>query len=416
MKKSIFMKALIYMTTALLMLCSSLLTGCEIHDTSADAVSADTEISDLIIILGAHGNAYAPDLTLIEDTVLSACFQGAEIKLIVDDGNPFVLETYKIPKIDENLSDSNKNKKARSYAKQVLDVCQSARAKTEEVNTFSALSLAERCVSDDTANSTELIILDNMLPTTGMINFSESPLFSINIETLDLSFSEKLQKLSNININIYGIGEVAGNQAKLSIQDYSTLTSFWEMFFKNIGNSNTKIYSTPSKNIEILENLPKVSPVAVSLDGNCIPDCAENDTEVLADGVVYSFDTEYISFEVNSAEILNRDQAAESLADLADYLKTHPQPIVLVGMTATSGTSESSRELSLERAKAVKALLQESLDVESHIMCIGTGHDSSNKFHKYDLDSNGHLIEKIASKNRTVLVMSEETAKQNNIL
>lgn len=410
MKKSIFKKVLIYMTTALLLF---LLTGCTEHgDDKNKKTSANTEISDLIIILGAHGNAYAPDLTLIEDKVLSACYQGAEIQLIVSDGNPFLLETYKIPEIDKNLSESNKEKKARSYAKQVLSTCQSARVKTEEVNTFSALSLAERCVDEDTVSTTELVILDTMLPTIGMINFSESPLFSMNVETSASSFSGKLPRLSNININIYGIGEVAGDQAVLSNRDYNTLTSFWEMFFKSIGNSKTNINAAPSKNVEVFEDMPKVSVVAVSSDDNLI----EDNKEAFADGIVYNFDTKYISFDTNSAEILNRDQAIESLIELSECLKTSPQPIVVVGMTATSGSAESSRELSLERAMAVKSLLQEELGVESQITCIGTGHDSTNRFHKNDLDSDGHLIERIAQENRTVLVMSEATAKQNGLL
>lgn len=409
MKKSIFKKVLIYMTTALLLF---LLTGCMEHgDDKNKKTSASTEISNLIIILGAHGNAYAPDLTLIEDKVLSACYQGATIQLIVDDGTPF-LETYRIPQIDENLSDSNKDRKARSYAKQVLSTCRSARAKTEEVDSFSALSLAERCVNEDTASTTELVILDTMLPTIGMINFSESPLFSMNVETSAAAFSGKLTKLSDININVYGIGEVAGDQASLSNQDYDTLTLFWEMFFKSIGNNKTKINVVPSKNAEVLEDMPKVSVVAVSSDDNRI----EDNKEAFVDGIVYNFDMEYISFDINSAEILNRDQAIESLIELSECLKTSPQPIVVVGMTATSGEAESSRELSLERAMAVKSLLQEELGVESQITCIGTGHDSTNRFHKNDLDSNGHLIERIAQENRTVLVMSEATAKQNGLL
>ena len=412
----IFMRLSSIMATLLLLLCGSVLTGCT-NCQGSEPIKSDKEISNLIIILGAHANSNAPDLTLIEDTVLSACSQGAEIKVIIDDGEPFIAETFNIPEIADNLSDSNKEKKARSYAKQVLSACQSAKAKTEEVDSFSALSLAERCVEEDTANNTELVILDTMLPTIGMVNFSESPLFSMNVEQLAASFSGKLSNLCDIKITAYGIGDVAGEQPRLSNIDYNNLILFWKTFFKSIGNSDANIQRIPSKALESYEDLPRVSVVPVSIDE---PDTmfvdTENNTQALADGIVYSFDTKYITFNVNSAEILNEEQAMASLRELADYLKTYPQPIVLVGMTATSGSAESSRELSLERAMAVKSLLQEKLGVESQITCIGTGHDSTNRFHKNDLDSDGHLIERIAQENRTVLVMSEATAKQNDLL
>jgi outer membrane protein OmpA-like peptidoglycan-associated protein len=88
-----------------------------------------------------------------------------------------------------------------------------------------------------------------------------------------------------------------------------------------------------------------------------------------------------IEFRFNSTELTERGQ--EALADLVDMLKTErPSRIGLVGHTDTCGSAEYNRQLSENRARAVKAALEERLRdyfaAESHRLTIdasGRGFD-----------------------------------------
>ena len=363
--------------------------------------SAETP-SKLIIISGNHANAYQPDWQLLEDKITEACRKNSEIQLIIDDGKPFV-NSVNLEKINTSLSEKNFSEKAKKNAVEVLAACMTTAAQTEEVDVFSALSLAERCVDPDAEN--DIVIIDSMLSTKGAINFIETPVFALDIESSVKSFENTLPNLRNTTISIYGLGEVAGEQQALSSDDYDTLTKFYSSLFEKIG-CDFRIDRTPySTRTEPDSSLPNVSECLVR----------ENTSKMntLSDGTVYELPTEALLFQPDTANFTDKEKSKEKLSDFAEKA-ADTDNITLVGMTASFGDAESSRTLSLQHAEAVKALLQE-LGVQANITCIGKGFDPS-PLHTPDLNADGSLNETAAQKNRTVLAMTEKTAKDYGLI
>ena len=356
----------------------------------------------LIIVSGNHGNAYQPDWTLIEDSISEACSRNAEIQLIIDDGKPFV-NSINLEKIDTSLSKNNFNNKVKENTAKVIASCMTTTAQTEEVDVFEALNLAERCIDLNTSN--EIIIIDSLLSTTGKINFTEAPLFSLDIENSAKSFENTLPNFENVNVTVYGLGEVSGEQSVLSSDDYNTLCCFWFDFFTTVG-CDIRIDRTPYSNRkEPDSSLPNVTACPVTEDSSEISE--------LKDNTFYELPPETLSFQPDTADFTDRDSAKEKLSDFAEKLND-TDSIVLVGMTASVGDAESSRTLSLQRAEAVRGLLQES-EVKSNITCTGKGFDA-NPLHTPDLNADGTLNETAAVRNRTVLAMTEKTARKYGLI
>lgn len=382
---------------------------------------APEKTNDLIIVLNNSSNRPLADLSLIYDEVEEACATGSNISIIVDDGTPFVAESIKIPAIDVSKSSANQKRDIQKYTFQVLEVCQNAVSKTAEIDTYSALSLAERSINPE--NETKIVMLDSLLPTTGKIDFSEKPLYLTDIDETMEHFSslDSFKNLSCTKLNIYGVGEVAGEQPNLSSDDYNKLLSFWSEFFEKTGCSNVNISRKPytvRKNAP--DNLPEVSVCIVSQDTNkiAVSNSEENKMpETIQDNTIIEFDSEMIAFSPDTAEIINKEEAMKKLGTIAEQIKnTTDQPVVLAGMTATYGDAASSRALSLNRAEAVKSLFVDELGVPSDkIICIGTGYNN-NKLHINDLNADGSLNEKNARQNRKVVAMTESTARESGII
>lgn len=375
---------------------------------------------DIIVVLGNTSNRPLADLSLIYDDIEQACSENANISLIVDDGKPFLAKSMRIPEIDKNKSATNQKRDIQNYTSQVLSVCKNAMAQTAEIDSYSALSLADRMI--DPSHETKIVILDSMLSTTGKINFAEKPLYLTNIEETVQSFSESLTYLSNAEIDIYGIGEVSSGQPQLSEDDYNKLIKFWSEFFETTGCSNVNISKKPYTVHENAPgNLPEVSVCIVSQDTNKISvDSGEVTTsenpEKLLDNTVIEFDSEIISFSPDTADILNREEAVRRISNIAGKINNTEQPVILVGMTATYGDPESSEELSLKRAEAVKSLFVGELGVSADkIICIGTGYNK-NRLRTEDVKSDGSLDEEKARLNRKVVAMTEATARQADII
>ena len=363
--------------------------------------SAETP-SKLIIISGNHANAYQPDWQLLEDKITEACKKNSEIQLILDDGKPFV-NSVNLEKIDTSLSEKNFSEKAKKNTVEVLAACMTTAAQTEEVDVFSAISLAERCVDPDAEN--EIVIIDSMLSTKGAINFIETPVFALDIESSVKSFENMLPNLRNTTISVYGLGEVAGEQQALSSDDYDTLTKFYSSLFEKIG-CDFRIDRTPYlTRTEPDSSLPNVS--------ECLVREETGKMNTLSDGTVYELPPEALSFRPDTANFTDKEKSKEKLSDFAEKI-ADTDNITLVGMTASFGDAESSRTLSLQRAEAVKALLHE-LGVQVNITCIGKGFDP-NPLHTPDLNADGSLNETAAQKNRTVLAMTEKTAKDYGLI
>lgn len=104
-------------------------------------------------------------------------------------------------------------------------------------------------------------------------------------------------------------------------------------------------------------------------------------------------------FNGDEATFVDRDDAVSELSPIVDYLLEHPDyTVILAGTTATAGTNEQCKELSLRRAEAVRQLMIDMGTSETQIKhVIGLGYD--HEFHVEDLNADGSLNEKNAPEN-----------------
>ena len=84
--------------------------------------------------------------------------------------------------------------------------------------------------------------------------------------------------------------------------------------------------------------------------------------------------------------------------------------INIAGMTATYGDSESCKELSLERANAVKNIIMQADPSikESQMVVLGLGY-ADNDLRVQDI-INGEFVEEQAQKNRAVYILGENAS------
>lgn len=393
-------------------------TGCE---TRSDNYVEKTPYN-LILIAGMHCNAKTPDFDLISEELLNAVSNAATVTIIVNDGNPYVFDTVSIPEISSKLSQSNQEKKRNAYARHLKEIFKNASAKCAEVDIYSSIALAARCVTD---SSDVVVMLDSGLSTTGRINFTKTTISRIDTAafTETILNGKYMLDMHGATVELYGLGETIGRQPNLSVSDYNSLVSFYQFFFSSV-NAKTNIHTQPYGTSEGVNSDYDVSICPVSSDVCKIPTtpdaytddkAAEDNTPVMeettpiVDGVVIDIPTTAVGFLPDSADLISPTTAVEALGDLSKTLKASDDDIVLVGMTATSGNADSAKKLSVERANTVMTLLNE-LGVNTiQYVAVGTGYDP-NPFRVNDLDSNGHLIEEKARQNRTVLLMTKKTA------
>ena len=138
---------------------------------------------------------------------------------------------------------------------------------------------------------------------------------------------------------------------------------------------------------------------------------AETTVTPVIDEVV-RFDETSIKFKSNTAELADKDKAAAALKPIGEILKNNPDlTVYLAGMTASVGGD--GKQLSLERAEAVKSLLLDMGANEEQISCVGLGR-AENFLRVKDLDNDGNLIEQKAKLNRAVFLFGSDsdTAKK----
>jgi len=105
---------------------------------------------------------------------------------------------------------------------------------------------------------------------------------------------------------------------------------------------------------------------------------------------------------MNSATLRDPAAARDSVSLMAAQIIAGGGHVTLTGTTATDGTPESRRKLSLQRAEAVKQLLIAAGVRADLISTAGVGTDHPQ--HVQDLDAAGKLIAEKAMQNRAVFL------------
>ena len=415
-------KKLSRLTVIFLMIWTMILSACA-GTNAAKHKSEKRKELHLAVILGYHNNAPKINLGLIENLIYEACLSYGKITLICDDGSPYSL-VVDIPEQQKGLTESKYKSIANEQTKEILEAASRMSAKTEQVNTLNAVQLGARSLrsAEDESDSVEIIrkmvILDSCLSTTGALDFTKSRLDGISPDDIVRQLQDlgELPDMSVIDeVTVYTCGDTAGKQTPLTEANKEILKNVWSSLFEASGVTAVIKDDLPLSGFYDPDKLPAVSTIAVEQASVNITS-EEKTEEVLQTGVVISFDETSISFKPGTAELADHGMARKSLEYTIGFLSSHPDfELLICGTTACWGGEAYCRDLSLQRAGAIRDLLIESGIAGNRLSVAGVGYSFSD-FYTYDQTEGGKLDETIAPLNRTVKIMDLHSDTAGKVL
>ena len=386
------------------------LTGCKEVDTNDEQHS-----TAIAIVLGNHSNAYAlnlsnPDLV----SVVSKATANGFVSVICADGKPYVAsaDIYVVPEQYRQADPKKLEADARQKATKILSSLVYVKAQTPELDSLTALSQAVRSLSSAPVGSEKIIyVIDAGLSTTGILDFREN-LLEADPDAIADQLAERnaIPDFSGITVKWQQLGDVALPQQSLSHAQVQILGAIWTAIIEKGGGKLEISDIPPGQTINDSTGFPKISVVnlppekAITFEKEEIVIEIEEDTPIV-------FTEKQVQFIGDTAKYVDARKAEEVLKPIAEYMIANPDfKGLLVGTTATGG-KDACLNLSLNRAKSVRDTLISMGVPDDRLITLGLGFD--NPWHIGDADSDGILIEKLASQNRKVVLMAadSETAK-----
>ena len=347
-------------------------------------------------VLGAHNNFPVVNVSQFYTDVYDACYSYGSAAAVAVSGSSQVAVNYDITPPSIRVDADKRRQLAGASTATVLRTLQAVSADAPEVDTLGAIMLGRDLLVKKDASQKVLVIVDSMLSTTPLLDFSSSNLIEQDPEEIVAQLEQRhaIPDLSGIKVRVMGLGQVCGDQLPLTADYAYRLREIWTAILQTSCCLSLEIDPTPLGGTAP-KDLPYVSTVPVVAD-------ALSFSEAAAMPDVIRFDETAIKFSGDSAEFSEPDRARETLLPIADVLQDAPETkIVLAGMTASVG--DDGVALSLARAEAVKSVLAEAGANPTYITCIGLGR-RNNCLRVNDLDDNGCLVEEYAKLNRAVFL------------
>lgn len=373
-----------------IMLMTLLLTGCP--DNSKKPVA-------MAVVWGIRSNQPIPTVNTVQKSLEDACESYGSITIVINDGSPHTLFTQDIENPGDLTEYALEQIKGNQIA-QISNLLNTHAAVNPEADTLESIKLCIRELNSLTEEEPDaikkLVIFDSGLSTAGYLNFASSQdyLHRDAEEVVDyLKANEALPHLDGIVIEWYLLGDTSLPQEKLSDAEKNNLRRIWQAIISAGGGSVTFKENTPGTG-QWKDKLPDVTTVSSML----------------------VYDETQIAFVKNKAVFLNEEEAVSVLKQLATKLKANPnQRKLICGTTATWGSQKSCEKLSLERANTVKRTLVKLGVNENQIVTIGLGF-ANDPWHYDDIDTNGHMIESQAIKNRRIVIIDRNSSMAKKLL
>lgn len=368
----------------------------------SDNYKSPDKAESLAIVVANRRNTYpAINSDKVFDYINRVVSSYGNISIIEEDGHPYVVDSLQIKKPTKSgLSKKQIARINEENTNAVLDILSECEPKTAEADTLKALKLAANELHSTDNDNKTLIVLSNGLSTTGSLNFTKDNLLYADAKEIasQLNDMAEIPDLNGINVIWFGLGFTTQPQTELNSDSIVNLKAIWTEII-NAGNAESVSFATDNVLFENDQSsYPEVSCVTV-MANELIIDNLENKITVL--------DEELLAFKSDSTEFVDDDKAIDALKPIAEYMSENKNyNILLAGTTATVGSQDKCKGFSLKRADKVKKILVSMGIDEERIHAIGMGYN--HPYHINDIDANGLLIENIAKKNRSVIIINSE--------
>lgn len=385
MKKTIFFLLMLAM--------AGILSGCSENSKS------DMAIDNAIILAGNHSNSIRPDYAMIKEAIENIAYKYGDVCVIVDDGDPYIAWNESIPEQKKGLSQSKRLSIAESQANQIIELLNSQEcyAQTEGLDILTSFKIADRVLHTDQylSERTIIYVFDTGL-STDKIDFTELDMEANSAEEIVEKLREEkmIPDLMNIDVVWYGLCDVAEPQEELTNEQREGIKEIWTAIL-NAAGANVQFKSDISTDTFDIE-LPSIKVVpsrSVIITWDLTPEPSTPPQP----------SREKIQFIPDRSEFVDYDEAVKVLEEWAFFLIEHPDITVYVIGTTATGNMEFCKELSTNRAIAVKEILVSYGVPESQLIPRGLGYWAP--WHIPDEDEYGRQIEQYAYENRRVIIM-----------
>jgi len=346
-----------------------------------------------VIAAAARTGSAAPQVTGKVASVLE--------HLLEEQGYITLLDTDRSPSVvDEGAMTSDKGNDAAVAAdmelhrQQLYRGLRGAKANDPQADPLTALDTAARTVHARGTTGT-VVLVDSGLQTTGALRYATSDLLLASGSDVvgHLRSTRQLPDLSGITVLLVGLGDTAKPQTRVDSATRGRLVEQWTAISSAAGATCVEVDSQP-----LTTSPPADLPEVMRVD---VPEPAEPELPDDRQAPV-PLREDSVGFLDDSAELRDPTAASKSLERLAQHIVAGHYRVSLVGTTATAGTEEGRRTLSLQRANAVRNLLVDLGVPEDRIKTRGVG--IHHPLHVDDLDKSGNLIPGAAVKNRAVFL------------
>lgn len=393
MKK--FKKLLAVVFTVLLV--ATAFTGCKNNNATSVESTYDGPVSAVIGVANTVNNA-SIDVNNALGTKLEEILSkdGSSISYYEIDGKCYELGNTKC-EYQAGSSKSNKKLKLNTNLFKVSGAIKDATPKTAEIDMLYALTTMSSAVINNaygTSNPKEMIIVSNLISTTGPINFADNTIY---FETDDYAafLKDNMPDMTGIKVTWF-VTEATGNQERLENKDKNNLKAFYTKLITTAGGTVEFIDETGDDGTADRSSWPDVSTVDIR---------RETFNNTTLDVTL----EEHTLFNSDSTEWVDEAEAERVLQDLVDGINFSSNITVVAGSTATTSSSEQQHiEFSKKRADRVKDKLVSLGADENKLVSVGIG-KSYKKYRVPDTDEFDNEANK--AKNRCVFIISGDTEK-----
>jgi outer membrane protein OmpA-like peptidoglycan-associated protein len=342
----------------------------------------------LAIVVGAHSNMPAPELSGVADAELeTAVVAESYLALVVADGKPFESATGRLLASDEN--DTARDQDREANRRMVRGGLADAAAVTPEVDLLGALDVAARSISSASGRHA-VVVVDSGLSTVAPLDFTEPGMLDADPAELaaSLAAAGELPALDGADVVFQGLGDTADPQPAIGRAQRTNLIAIWTAIAEAAGAGDVRVEESQLDG-DAPAGRPHVSIVPPGSSVECTPGRV-----VLTGGDV--------AFRADSAEFVDAAAAAETLRPIAAQLATGGLTATVTGTTARVGDDAGQERLSRERAQAVADTLAGLGVPAGALTVVGLG----SHFPEYVVDSDtaGNLVPAAAAANRKVVI------------
>lgn len=222
----------------------------------------------LAVVAGEAANSPTHDYTgeVLSSLLTTLCRQGGHLTLVEADGAPYLLYSEAVAAPDASLTGNKQDQIVQAQAAQAAAfLTENAVPKTAEVDFVAALDLAARGLQGQAGNRV-LYAAFNGLSTAGPMDFTQNLLRADPEAVADaLEAQGNLVDLSGVHVVLTGLGDVAGEQAPLTLSAKENLQAIWQAYLTRCGAASVTFpgeYSTG----QAPAGAPAVTPVPVLQD------------------------------------------------------------------------------------------------------------------------------------------------------